>query len=269
MKNKQKLALVMALLLLIVSALSACGQATDAAEPAEELPELKIGVDILKPFYYIDENGDCAGIDAEIAAEACRRAGYSPTFVNVTWSERDTYLESGDVDCLWNAFIKDGREDDYLWTDAYLQSDLRVLVDTCCPDADLKSFNGHAGVAVRAASTAEELLLNSTSSKGEKPVVYACGTFASAATAFIKGYAGALAGHEAVLQDVMRDNPDLYRFLDGTLLTANLGVAFRKEDTSGACEKLNAAIQEMKDDGTIAAIAEKYTSDAYDDGEVA
>ena len=99
-------------------------------------------------------------------------------------------------------------------------------------------------------------------------MVYSCGTFASAETAFIKGYAGALAGHEAVLQNVINEHPDMYRFLEGTLLTANLGVAFRKDDTSGTCEKINEAILEMKKDGTIDAITEKYTSDADTAGEV-
>lgn len=51
------------------------------------------------------------------------------------------------MDCLWSAFIKNGREDDYRWTDAYLQSDLRAIVDVKSPDQDLNELNAGPGMA--------------------------------------------------------------------------------------------------------------------------
>lgn len=98
------------------------------------LPKIKIGVDTLKPIFYVSENGTYKGIDAEIAKEACNRAGYKPKYVVINWSERDEYLQDNKVDCLWSGFIKNGREDSYLWTDTYMQSNLRVIVDKKCPD---------------------------------------------------------------------------------------------------------------------------------------
>ena len=47
----------------------------DSAEELEDLPELKIGVAILKSFFYKDKNGNYEGIDAQIAKAACKRAG--------------------------------------------------------------------------------------------------------------------------------------------------------------------------------------------------
>lgn len=243
-------------------ALCACHPVSDTSPEStadSELPELKIGVDTLKPFFYIDQNGDYAGIDADIATEACRRAGYKPVFIDVSWSERDTYLNSQTVDCLWSAFIMDGREDQYLWTDSYLESHLRAIVDTKSPDQALATLGDRAGMAVRAGSKMEELLL--TSSSFLVPIrIYSCGTFAMAETAFIKGYTGALGGHEVVLQNVLDTYPGLYRFLDGSLMTAHLGVAFQKDDTTGHWEAINGAIQEMKEDGTIQTIWDTYTS---------
>ena len=108
-------------------------------------------------------------------------------------------LQNGTVDCLWSAFIKNGREDDYRWTDAYLQSDLRAIVDVKSPDQDLNELNAGPGMAVRAGSKIEELLLSRADSRPTLHI-YACGTFEMAETAFVKGYTGALGGHEAVLQ---------------------------------------------------------------------
>ena len=247
-------------------ALCACDSADTAQAAAPALPELKIGVDILKPFFYTDENGDYVGIDAEIAEEACRRAGYTPKFIEVTWSDRNRYLQNGTVDCIWSAFIKNGREDLYCWTDSYLQSRLRVIVPSRSPDTSMHAAELHHGIAMRAGTKVEELFLNNTD--GRDPVqLYTCGTFQMAETAFVKGYVGALGGHEAVLQEVINSYPGLYRFLDGSIMDTDLGVAFCKDNPSDAYEKINDAIREMKADGTITAIAAKYTSDQPTDKE--
>ena len=243
------------------------GQKTTSSN--SEQPELKIGVDSLQPFFYTDENGDYAGIDAEIATEACKRAGYTPVFTKVPWSERDTYLENGTVDCLWTAFIKDGRENDYLWTDSYLDSKLMVIVDNRVPDKSLKDFRGAGGVAVRAGSKSEELLLDESGPYAAGlNSVYSCGSFALAETAFIKGYATALAGHEAVLQQILDNYPDTYRYLDDILMISHLGVAFKKDTVTDSYTKINSAIEEMKTDGFLASIAEKYHLDSSDKTEV-
>ena len=250
------LALVVAAACLLV----ACQQqgAESGAQVDSDLPELKIGTEALKPFFYVDENGDYAGIDADIAREACRRAGYRPVFVETTWSDRRDRLEKGEVDCLWNAFVMNGREDAYRWSTPYMQSNLRALTDAKAPDKDLSSIGGHGGMAVRAGSKIEAVLL----SDADLPTIsiYSCGTFEMAETAFIKGYAGALGGHEIILQQVMSEHPGLYRFLDGVIMTTDLGVAFSKEDDSDRCDKISAAIDDMKADGTIDGIIDKYAT---------
>ena len=258
---------VMALLVAVVFCGCQQGTAPVENEPEQDLPELVIGVDILKPFFYVDENGDYAGIDAEIATEACRRAGYKPVFTEISWDERDDWLQDGTVDCLWSAFIKDGREKNYLWTDTYLQSNLRAIVDDQSPDREIASVSaGHGGMAVRAGSKIEEYLLGSAGSH-PRLQLYTCGTFAMAETAFVKGYAGALGGHEAVLAEVIKSYPGLYRFLDGSMMTANLGVAFAKNDTTGRCQAISDALDAMKEDGTIDLIAQKYyTATAVKEG---
>ncbi|MCU6744607.1 hypothetical protein OCV77_08870 [Suilimivivens aceti] len=42
----------------------------------EELPKIVIGGSLYAPYFYRDVSGSYAGIDAELAAEACRRIGY-------------------------------------------------------------------------------------------------------------------------------------------------------------------------------------------------
>lgn len=259
-KRKMQGVFLTLLFICVAGGLCACQKAEKTDSKSEkELPKIKIGVDILKPFFYVDENGEYAGIDAEIAKEACKRAGYEPEFTDIEWGDRDEYLEKGDVDCLWSAFSEDGREDKYLWTESYLEDNLRVIVDSQCPSKSLEDYQGPGGIAVRSGSKAEEILLEDSKSDDSKTdYIYSCSTFEMAQTAFIKGYADALACNEIVLQKILDDNPEMYRYLDGTLMTVHLGVAFKKEENNAYWEKINAAIEEMKQDGTISKIAEKY-----------
>lgn len=235
-------------------------------EANAELPELRIGTDILEPFIYIDENGGYTGIDVDIAEEACRRAGYRPVFTRINWSARDEYLQNGSIDCLWGAFIKNGREDGYQLTDAYMQSNLRAIVNAGSPDKNIESSVEHSSIAVRAGSKSEEIFLKNDD--GKAPVqVYSCGTFEMAETAFVKGYAGALCGHEAALRKVVNAYPGLYRFLDGVIMKADLAVAFPKDDLSDKCGRINTVLNEMREDGTVASIYERYCPDMSEDEE--
>ena len=70
-------------------------------ETDKDLPILKIGVTDNDPFVYIDTTGDYAGIDIDIAREACKRAGIKPQFIDISWNDRDRLLKNGDIDCLW------------------------------------------------------------------------------------------------------------------------------------------------------------------------
>lgn len=236
---------------------SVLGSEGGAASENSQLTKLKIGVDILTPFFYVDENDNYAGIDAEIAEEACKRAGYEPDFVEINWNEREKNLQNGTVDCLWTAFAENGREDQYLWTQPYLESELRILTDAKSPDKNIESIRKHGSVAVRSGSKAEEVLLEEYG--GENALqVYSCGTFEMAETALVKGYTGALSCHEAVLEQVMNNYPGAYCLLDGSLMTAELGVAFRQGGSTEERDRIDDALSAMKEDGTIREIWEKY-----------
>ena len=53
-----------------------------------EKEKLLIGSDIYSPYFYLDDNGDFAGIDVEIATEACRRLGLAPVFIRIEWQNK-------------------------------------------------------------------------------------------------------------------------------------------------------------------------------------
>lgn len=64
-------------------------------ESGNSQPQLIIGSDIYRPFFFQDDNGRYVGIDVELAREACRRLGYSPYLSGSTGIIRKSYLRAG------------------------------------------------------------------------------------------------------------------------------------------------------------------------------
>lgn len=106
----------------------------------------------------------------------------------------------------------------------------------------------------------EELLLSDTFDSASFKV-YSCGTYEIAETAFVKRYVATLAGQDIVLKQLLKNHKNLYCFLGDSLMKVDLGVAFKKDDTSMRWKKINDAINEMKDDGTLYKILKKYGCD--------
>lgn len=228
-----------------------------AAKNSEDLPELKIGCGEYDPYNYIDENGGIVGADADIAAEACARMGYSPTYIILEWTQKERFLQYGIIDCIWNCFSINGREDEYLWSDPYLYSKESVLVKNDSNIYTIKELDGKI-ISAQANTRAEEILLdNSIAPKIMAANVYSFQKQEEAISAMKQGYVDAVAGDREYLSQAVSDS-DEYRVLNENLETSKLAVAFRKNEDHELVEKLNTVLKEMRDDGTISEILKKY-----------
>ncbi len=264
--GKRAFVVVAAMLVAVLAACMLCacqGSSGESSETDEDLPEIKIGADVLEPFFYTGRNGSYVGIDADIMREACRRAGLAPVFVNVPWVERDERLADGSVDCIGSAFAINSREDDYAWTDAYLDTDLAIVVEDRSPSTSLENFTGPGGVAVRANSITEQFFLNGAGLAAPASIeVHSYGSADMAKTAFVKAFTDGWASYKIVLDGFMAEHPGMYRYLDDSLMTLRLGVAFSKSYDGPYRSMLNDAFESMKRDGTIDDIVARYTEDA-------
>lgn len=227
-------------------------------QPEGELPELIIGSDDYEPYNYQDENGKPAGIDVEIAVEACRRMGYAPVFKKIPWEQKNDYLESGKVDCLWGCFTMTGRENDYDWAGPYLHSSQVIVV---AKDSDIRTLQDLAGkrISVQATSKPEEVLLYGDDPRiPEVQTVYSMSTMEELYASLRKEYTDAIAGHKSALNTFVQSDPGAYRMLDQSLYISELGVAFQKGTDTRLAEKLTDTLQEMQTDGTMQKILHKY-----------
>ena len=242
-----------ALLVLCALVLCGCGR----QEQDEPLPKLVIGSDNYEPYFYLDEDGSFAGIDVEIATEACRRMGYEPEFQKIAWQFKDILLEQGTVDCLWGCFSMSGREYDYQWAGPYAISRQVIAVDA---GSDIYTMGDLAGktIAVQSTGKPEDLFLHhriadipefgAIISLEDRGVQYA---------ALDCGYVDAVATHEMAILQYMEYGAE-FRILDKPLLVTGIGVAFSNNDNRGLAQRLTETFAQMRQDGTLQEILGRY-----------
>lgn len=244
-------------ILLLTFFLCSCNtqQAQKSSHKKNALPVLTIGSSSYKPYFYINGNGNYSGIDKEIAEEACRRMNYKAVFKEVSWAEQTRKLQNGSIDCIWGGFAMNGREDEYQWAGPYLLSPICVCVRA---DSNIYTFDDlrQKTVGVLVNSRGEFYFLNQFSSSELQ--VHSYNSLENSFAAFNKGYTDAVVGHRTGLEQFTNASPDLYRYLDTPVHTAQLGVAFRKDMDSDLVNQLSLTLDQMNKDGTIPSIAKKY-----------
>ena len=121
---KKLTALGMAIILAF--GLTACGaQSTSAPEATDtaERTTFTVGFDAeFPPYGYMDDNGEYVGFDLDLAQEVCDRNGWELVKQPIDWDAKDMELSSGSIDCIWNGFTINGREDDYTWSVPYVDN---------------------------------------------------------------------------------------------------------------------------------------------------
>ena len=115
---------------------------------------LVVGFDAEYPPYgYMDENGEYTGFDLELAQAVCDLEGWELEKKPISWDSKDQELESGSIDCIWNGFTMNGREDDYTFSVPYVDNSQVIVV---AEDSGIETLEDLAGktVGVQAASAA-------------------------------------------------------------------------------------------------------------------
>lgn len=246
--------------LLAAAAVALCGCAGTEENEAQALPELVIGSEEYDPYNFISENGEHAGIDVELAQEACRRIGRKAVFREIAWDEKNNCLSRGEVDCLWGCLPMNGAEDEYLWAGPYMNSRQMVAVRKSS-DIYLISDLGGRRVAVRSGSEPEKLFRAQPEGIPQVEGLYSFADNDSCFAALRKGYVDAFAGHEAMLLRSIADSGNEFRMIGESMMEVQLGVAFSKDGDGALAEELSCALLEMIADGTAAQIAAKYGLD--------
>ena len=96
--------------LMIAACFVGCSQ-TDA-EPNAEQKTVVVGYTLYEPMNYNDENGKLVGFDTELAEAVFGNLGYKVLFQQIDWNSKYTDLNAGTIDCVWNGFTANTADDD-------------------------------------------------------------------------------------------------------------------------------------------------------------
>ena len=232
------------------------------AESVEDKKTFTVGFDAEYPPYgYMDENGEYTGFDLELAEAVCKLEGWELVKKPLNWDSKDMELNSGSIDCIWNGFTMNGREDDYTFSTPYVDNSQVIVVAEKSGIDTLEDLAGKT-VGVQAASAALDLL-QSEEEGGQKKLADTFGAlneFADYNTAFTELQAGAL---DALAIDVgvanyqIKSRGEGYKILDETLNTEQYAIGFKKGNQE-LCDVVNADLKKLTEDGTVAKQKEKY-----------
>ena len=259
----------------MAASLAACGSsASTAASTAESTVEstaaagdsdldyikgkgkMTIGYTVYEPMNYTDADGNFTGFDTELATAVCEKLGVEPEFVEINWDTKIVELDAKSIDCIWNGMtLTDDIQANTACTKAYAKNAQVVVVKEgteYSSTADLvgKTVLAEAGSAGESAIQDDENL--SQADYVSKSVQTDCLMEVAAGTA------------DAAVLDLTLANAMIGEGTDYASLkivdelnAEEYGVAFRKG--SDAAAAADAAFDELKADGTMQALADKYS----------
>ena len=218
--------------------------------------KMVIGYTVYEPMNYTDENGVFTGFDTELATAVCEKLGVEPEFVEITWDTKETELAAKSIDCIWNGLtLTADREANMAFTNAYVKNAQVVVMKadgeyTSTADLVGKTIVAEAGSAGETTIQEDENL--SQADFVPKTVQTDCLMEVAAGTA------------DAAILDLTLASAMIGEGTDYANLTIKdelnveeYGVAFRKG--SDVAEAVNTAFDELKEDGTMQALADKYS----------
>ncbi len=252
MKLKKKFLCSLLAIGTIASLLSGCGKKDDKT--------FTVGFDAEYPPYgYMDDNGEYTGFDLELAEEVCKINGWTLKKQPIDWANKDNELNSGSIDCIWNGFTINGREDKYEWSVPYVDNSQVIVVKA---DSGINSLSDLAGktVGVQAASAALDVLTDEEGQKELGDSFKKLQEFADYNTAFVELQAGsvdAIAMDIGVAQYQISGRGDEFIILDEHLNAEQYGVGFKLGNTKQR-DEVNKALKELKQNGKFDELAEKY-----------
>lgn len=236
-------------------------EAGETAAAAGERTTLTVGFDASFPPYGYQENGEYVGFDLDLAQEVCERNGWELVKTPIDWDAKDMELNSGAIDCIWNGFTMNGREDAYTWSEPYIDNTQVFAVKkdggiTSAADLAGKTVLVQADSSALAALTDEEneeikALADSFAELREVP------DYETALLELEAGSADAVAMDEGVARDKQNKNDNI-TILDEEISKEQYGIGF-KLGNEELRDQVWATLLEMEADGTVDTIADKYS----------
>ena len=270
---KKITALIMALVMCLGIFCSCGNKALTYAEIVKK-GEIVIGITYFEPMNYFDEENKLVGFETEFAEAVCKKLGITPKFQEINWNSKETELNAGNIDCIWNGMtINDDRKANMGISNPYMENKQVLVVKAenlekystaeGLKGAKLCAEKGSAGETTIIGNEADKVAADKVFANAEINYT-AVDTMAKAITEVKAGTCDGCVVDFVTSIGMIGEGTD---FADLVVVDAYefgleyYGIAFRKSD-SEIVAKFNEAIKALMEDGTIDAIAKKYKLDS-------
>lgn len=229
--------------------------------------KLIVGFDAAYPPYgYVGDDGSYTGFDLELAQEVGKRVGWEVQLEPIDWDAKDTLMNSGAINCIWNGFTIEGRENDYTFSEPYMLNAQVVVVKKGSGISDLAGLAGKA-VITQTDSAAYDVLAGEDAAQAAVAATFASlETIGDYNTAFMQLETGAV---DAVACDLsiaayqLAAKPDAYEQLSEQLSSEHYAVGFKKGDDATA-STVTDTLRAMDKDGFVKDLCDKYADQGMD-----
>ena len=228
----------------------------DSLQKVLDSGKFVLGLDAsFKPMGYTDENDEIVGFDIDCAEEVCKRLGVTLEKKGINWDTKEDTLDAGTIDCIWNGMsIDEKREERMNLSEPYMENSM-VFVVPGNSTAEKMSDLADKAVAVQNGSTAQTLL--EESAIGGSCKISPLATNVEALQQMDLGLVDAVYLDSVVAEyEIAEAGKDWKIFTDGSE-SEKYAIGFRKGDQA-LRDKVQETLSEMKADGTLAKISEKW-----------
>lgn len=260
---KKLITLLMGLMLL-AGCTNTADKNEDSFDALMEKGEIVVGLDdTFVPMGFRNPQGELVGFDVDLAKEIFGRIGITPKFQPIDWSLKESELNSGNIDLIFNGYtITEARKEKVNFSDPYMDN-TQIIITMASSDISSKADLTDKVVSVQKESSAFDAVTNeegivSNLKNGELI------TFDSNLDLFLDLEAGR---SDAIVLDevfaryvLLSKNAEEYNILEDNFGQEEYGIGFRKADTT-LLEKVNETMKEIINDGTFDEIKKVYIND--------
>lgn len=231
-------------------------------EKVKAAGKLVIGIEgTYPPFTYHSDDGSLAGLDVELGTALAEKLGVEVEFQEAAWDSLLIGIDSGRFDTVINSVsITDERAEKYDFSDPYYYEARRVVVRA--DDDSIQAPEDLNGKKI--ATNATNAFLPWYEEQGAE--IVGIDTSAEAIDLVLSGRADFLGTSVPVLNAYLDEHPDAKDKLKEAFVIPNsedvIAIPVRKGETE-FLDAINAALAELRADGTLKAISEKYLGGDY------